>query len=132
MLVAMNWPEPEWFDDPCFDDMEETCGGKSFCGDSWRQLMAAKAQGFSTVISVAGTCYKQEALESALKSGKSEVTLRAEPTNPFDKHAMQVLISDHHVGYVTREMQKAVSPDSRAKVCRWSMAPPHIWLAVSA
>jgi hypothetical protein len=32
----------EWFDDPCFDDVQERVGGKLLSGDAWRRYMRVK------------------------------------------------------------------------------------------
>ena len=54
-----------WFDDPCFDDMEEEYEGHSFKGDSWRALMHARENGMS-LIRIAGTTYRPESIERGL------------------------------------------------------------------
>ena len=117
-----------WFDDPSFDDMVEVVDGKKFMGNDWRRLMSIMEETNKVrVVPVAGITFHQDSLKIAMK-GPPSLALVPEPENQHDSNAIRVEIGGNHVGYVPRG--KNVSPDSRAHVCKWSMDPPHVWLAV--
>ena len=119
----------EWYDDPCFDEMTEVIDGRTFRGDDWRRMMRLKEEARVQVVPVAVVQFRQEALKTAIKEGRfSSPILVPEPTNPHDPNAIRVEINNQHVGYVPRGTQ--VSPDSRAHICKWSIEPLHVWLAV--
>lgn len=46
----------------------------------------------------------------ALQAGDT-VTLVAEPENPYDANAIQVVASDEHIGYVAREIAETMIDD---------------------
>ena len=118
----------EWYDDSCFDDMTEVIAGKEFRGDDWRRVMKLKEAAQIEVVSVVGITFRKEALKSAMESRSFSPTLVPEPTNMHDKEAIRVEINDKHLGYIPRGKQ--VPPESRIHICKWSMDPPHVWLAV--
>ena len=118
----------EWYDDPLFDDAEETYRGKLFRGEAWRALQWSKARGVREVVSVAGTTFRSHAVE-ALRDKPKAATLVAEPDNPHDPKAVRVEVGGTHVGYLPRGM--ALAPDATVHVVKCGAEPaPHVWLAV--
>ena len=118
-----------WYDDPIFDDAHETIDGKNFKGDDWRRLQQVKECGaIQELIAVAGTTFRADAVQASLNT-KRDVSIVAEPTNPYDKHARRVVVGDSFVGYIPKG--KPLSPDARLHVVKMGMDPqPHVWLAV--
>ena len=121
-----------WFDDPVFDNAEEQFGGKLFVGDAWRKLQYWKeTKGMRDLISVAGTSFKSVGVMKAMQSSSEETMLQPEPTNPYDKEAVKVLVGGQEVGYMPKG--KRLSPHSRVSVFRMGVDPsPYVWLAVGA
>ena len=117
-----------WYEDPIYDNMVETIDGKTFKGDDWRRLMRLKEESTVEVVPVAGISFHQQELKTAMIGAPSAPRLVPEPTNVHDPNAIRVEINDHHVGYIPKG--KPISPDSRAHICKWSLDPPHVWLAV--
>jgi hypothetical protein len=116
----------DWYDDPCFDDVEESINGRVFKADSWRRLMQAKegAPG-CRVVSVAGTTFRTSALQQIQRMDTA--VLIPEPENPYDSKAMRVEVGGLHVGYLPRG--SSVPPQS-VPVLKWGADPPHVWIAV--
>ena len=120
-----------WYDDPIFDDAHETIDGKNFKGDDWRRLQQVKEHAdIKGIVPVAGTTFRADAVQASLKTRKN-VSIVAEPTNPYDAHARRVIVGDCFVGYVPKG--KELSADARLYVVKVGMDPqPHVWLAVGA
>ena len=89
-----------------------------------------------TRVSVAGVTFHQSAIESALQSAapaQMVVRLEPEPTNPYDKNAIRVLVNGHHVGYVPRTLAARLSATdvTSARVCSAAAGKyTHVWLAM--
>jgi hypothetical protein len=116
----------DWYDDPCFDDVEESINGRVFKGDSWRRLMQAKEIAPATrVVSVAGTTFHRSAFEQI--QTMDTAVLIPEPENPYDSKAMRVEVGGLHVGYLPRG--SSVPPQS-VPVLKCGVDPPHVWIAV--
>ena len=120
----------DWYNDPVFDDMTEVIDGREFQGDDWRRMMRLKEKANVEVVPVAGVTFHKDALKTAMACMPSAPALIPEPTNPHDSNAIRIEINDQHVGYVPRG--KPISPESRAHICKWSLDPPHVWLAVES
>jgi hypothetical protein len=75
-------------------------------------------------IKVTGTSFRATSLQKALaahgevlegdrfRAHGHTVALRREPSNPYDRHAVAVVISGHHVGYVPKAVNQRVRVDS--------------------
>ena len=117
-------------DDPCFDAMEEQIDGKWFRGDDWRRVMRLKERAAVKIVAVAGTSFRVQAIDAAMRKRGVRTALVPEPTNPHDSEAVAVHVNGEHVGYVPRATR--VSPEARVHLCKWGAEPAHVWLAVEA
>jgi hypothetical protein len=77
------------------------------------------------VCGVAGAAHRPSALASDEAAPGRPLTLRPEPDNPHDPHAVAVLLeSDEPVGYVPREVAPAVGAGWTGVVLRERRATP--------
>jgi hypothetical protein len=64
------------------------------------------------VVPVNGVTFdgRQELLEGlAQEEGPLSVELALEPSNPYDRWAVQVLVNEEHVGYIPREVSQEMT-----------------------
>lgn len=64
------------------------------------------------VVPVNGVTFdrRQELLEGlAQKDGPLAVELALEPSNPYDRWAVQVLVNEEHVGYIPKEVSQEMT-----------------------
>ena len=75
------------------------------------------------MISVAGTSYCAEAIESVIREGIRGVQLVREPDNLYDPNAVRVDVNGRKVGYLVRGSEV---PQHEVHVAR--IAPNSVWL----
>ena len=125
MEVAVEFRERYWYPD---DGGEVWVSGfhlvdeaGTFLGRDAPELGAAGL----IVCGVAGAAHRPSALDSEAAAPGRVLTLRAEPDNPHDPHAVAVLLAGGEpVGYVPREIAPAVDAGWSAIVLRERRATP--------
>lgn len=60
-------------------------------------------------VDVAGTSFRQDALEKCPRDEKITAKLKPEPTNKHDRNAVKVMIGKNFIGYVPRTHSSIVS-----------------------
>ena len=58
---------------------------------------------YEKILTVAGTSFRQDAIQQAKASSCTHAYLKHEPNNCFDPMAHQVFINGIHVGYVPKQ-----------------------------
>lgn len=105
-----------WYDDPIFDHE----------GEEWRRLQRLKEAGMQ-IVKVAGTTFRREGVKAAIH--KTDVAIIPEPNNPHDSNALRVEVGGFHVGYIPRNCNKPISPESISLFKSGLEPQPHVWLA---
>ena len=121
--VAVEFRERYWYPD---DGGEVWVSGFHLVDDAGnflgRDAPELEAAGL-IVCGVAGAVHRPDALASDAAAPGRPLTLRPEPDNPHDPHAVAVLLeTGEPVGYVPREIAPAVEPGG-ARWCCASAAP---------
>lgn len=61
------------------------------------------------VLALAGVSFRLEQFQRADVKSDDVLSLKPEPTNKFDKHAIQVLKGEEQIGYIPKEFSEGVS-----------------------
>lgn len=125
MQVAVEFRESYWYPD---EGGEVWVSGFHLVDDEGRWLGrdAPQLQAAGLIVChVAGAAHRPDALASAAAAPGRPLTLRPEPDNPHDPHAVAVLLeTGKPVGYVPRDIAPSVDAGWSAVVLRERRATP--------
>ena len=120
---------PQWYEDPIFDNTQDSFCRKNFYGDDWRRLQCLKEEcKVQHLICLAGTSFYQEGIQLASEKRGLDIKLVAED-NKFDPNATRVDVNGETVGYIPKGM--SVNLRQKYHMVKWGFdtKKPHVWIA---